>query len=213
MNKTIAKLSVANLLVFAACLVTDAQTNGTNCDLTYKTILEQNKLDKIEWIQKWFTTYSKSPAPSWISTWKGDPIVTSVLIEHPNFHAAERTTLLLVRTKSRAFYWESVQSDYYSAAEVEKRTQRKEIKAGKYDKFFETVAPWKQADVLKPRQPVDGVSPEFWGILTVFTNSTCRQIILGLDDFIGCPSQDCKPGPERLGRVMKALSPILLEGI
>lgn len=185
-----------------------ASAKGSGCDLSYKSIMEQNKVDKIEWVQRWFATYNKPPAKRWITHWKGDPIVSSVLIEHPNFHAAERTTLWLVRTKSRAFYWESVQADWHSVEEIEKRTQRKEIKPEIYDRFLETVSAWKQAEVLKPKLAVDGFSPEFWGFLTILANGPCRQMLLGLDDFMICPTKECKPGPESLGRLMKALSPI-----
>lgn len=208
------KLKVPIVLLMCVGLhqLAGAQTSASklNCDLTYKAIMEQNKVDKLEWVQRWFITYNKSPVKKWIEGWKTEPLVSWVLIEHPNFHAAERTTLWLARTKSRAVYWESVQSDDYSVKEIDKRTQRTDITLEMYDKFFQTVSAWDQAKVLTPQHPTDGFSPEFWGFLSVSsTNSPCKQVLLGMDDFMKCPDKKCEPGPERLGRVMTALLPIL----
>ncbi len=103
------------LLLFVSIQPCGAQgvDGSLGWDLSYKLILEQNKLNDIPWIKRWFETYDKSPIKSWIEQQKRDPIVSAVLIEHPNFHAAERTTLFLFRTKSKTFYWESVQVDYH----------------------------------------------------------------------------------------------------
>lgn len=145
----------------------------------------------------------------WISEWKGDPIVSTVLIEYPAFHAAERSTLWLIRIKSRAFYWESVQADWHSDKRIAEHTQKKEIKPDAYDKFLKTVSSWKQADPLKPKEPVGDLNPEFWGFFNVFTEQTSRQMLLGIEDFTVCESKECKKA--KAGRLMAALSPILLD--
>lgn len=203
-------ITVALLIVLHHCAHAQTSANKINCDLSYKAIMEQNRVDKLDWVKRWFNTYNKSPAREWIEGWKNEPLVSWVLIEHPNFHAAERTTLWLAKTKSRAVYWESVQSDYHSVKEIDERTQRSEIAMEIYDKFFQNVSIWKQAEILKPKIPIDRMSPEFWGFLSVSSpTSPCKQILLGMDDFMKCPDKKCEPGPERLGRVMTALSPIL----
>lgn len=200
-------------IILVACTVLSQNHGDTTggCELTYKSILEKNNLLQNPWVKNWFATYNKSPAPAWTAGWKKDRIVSYVLIEHPNFHAGERTTLWLVRTKSQAFYWESVQADYHSVVEIEKRTQRKEIMPADYDKFFEPAASWQQTAILKPKLPVDNFSPEFWGVATIFTGNLCRQMLLGLDDFMSCKTKECKK-PLKSGKIMLALEPIVLEG-
>ena len=131
-----------------------------------------------------------------------------MLIEHPNFHAAERTTLLIFRTKTKAYYFESVQSDHHSESEIEKRTHRQEISLETYAQFHEKASSWKQLEDLQPIRPVDGFRPEFWGVTSIFSEGSCRQIILGMEDFMSCKTEDCKP-PLDPGKVMEALSPIL----
>ena len=63
-------------------------------DLSYESGLERNNVEKSEWIWTWLKT-TKSPAVNWISEWKGKSIVSSILIEHPAFHAADRTRRVL----------------------------------------------------------------------------------------------------------------------
>ncbi len=198
------------LVVLNQLVVAQASGSKLSCDLSYKSVMEENKIDKIDWVRRWFATYNKPPAKKWIGVWKGEPLVSWVLIEHPNFHAAERTTLWLARTKSRAVYWESVQVDYHSVEQIEKRTQRKEIKLDVYDKVFSLASSWKQAETLKPKLPIDDFSPEFWGVATVFDGKECRQLLLGLDDFMSCETKECHK-PLKSGKIMKALEPILLE--
>lgn len=192
------------------CMCVGAQVTATpeTCDVSYASIMKRNKIDKLEWVQRWFATYNKPPAKKWIEGWKDDPIVSWVLIEHPNFHAAERTTLWLARKKAKAWFWESVQIDYHSADQIEKRTLRRELRLEEYDKFFTAASAWKQAETLKPRLPVDNFNPEFWGFATVFEQNSCRQILLGLDDFMGCKTEKCDK-PLETGKVMRALSPLL----
>ena len=203
-------LTISLLVGLTQFAVAQTPSSKLNCDLSYKSIMELNKVDKIQWVQRWFATYNKPPAKRWIEDWKDESIASWVLIEHPNFHAAERTTLWLAKTKSRALYWESVQYDYHSNEQIEKRTIRKELRLDEYDKFFELASVWKQAEVLKPKVPVDNFNPEFWGFATIFSQGSCRQILLGIDDFMSCKTPECEK-PLEIGKIMAALSPILLQ--
>lgn len=66
-------------------------------DLTYKSIVKENKIRKSEWIWKWLNdkdltgfksnyNYFVSPVDSLISYWNKSPIISSILLDYPSFH-------------------------------------------------------------------------------------------------------------------------------
>ena len=196
---------VAALLVSPASPIIAQENSSTfGWDLTYSSILKINQIGPKEWVRDWLKTYTRSPAKTWISEWHQEPIVSSVLIEFPVFaHAGERSTLWLFRTKSHAYFWESVQSDVDSVERIAERTQKTELKPDVYDNFFMQVISCEQAKPLKPlNAPPDGI-PGFLGFFSLYDKRTSRQILLNLEDFVVCETKKCEK--IKPGRVMAAL--------
>src|SRR5688572_11492867 len=102
-------------------------------DLSYESVLERNNVPKSDWIWTWVKRY-KTPAAEWVSGWKGKPIVSSIMIEHPAFHAAEHTTIWLIRTDDEAFYWESIEGS--------KSDNEEPISPKIYDEIYKQVVSW-----------------------------------------------------------------------
>lgn len=172
-------------------------------DLSYASLLERNRINKNEWIQNWLAT-TRSPAADWITGWKGKPIVSSILIEHPAFHAAERTTEWLIRTHDEAFYWVEVEGTTYGRNE-------EPIDPKIYDDIYKQVASWQQfaprsADTM-PEDTLTG----YIGFLSLAGSNTSRQMLLTLDDFMVCLNKTCMPGKGlKSGRLMAAFEPIYI---
>jgi hypothetical protein len=173
-------------------------------DLTYKSLLEQNKVEKNNWIWGWLAHY-RSPAEKWITNWKGKPIVSSILIENPAFHAAEHQTMWFVRTKDEAFYWESTEGHETDESEEPISTQI-------YDNFYKEASSWQQLSPKSAAELPDQVLPGYMAFLSVYGSNGSKQMLLTMEDFVICLNKSCLPGPENMkeGRLMAALGPILI---
>jgi hypothetical protein len=108
---------IARIIIAAIFLSVSICAQQPNWDLSYEFVLERNKVAKSEWIWTWLKS-TESPATSWISEWKGKPIISSILIEHPAFHAAERTTTGVIRTEDEAFYWDEVEGTRWGRTSI-----------------------------------------------------------------------------------------------
>jgi hypothetical protein len=173
-------------------------------DVTYRSVLERNNVAESEWIWRWLNDY-KTPAETWVANRGPEPIVSSVLIEYPAFHAGEHTTMWFFRTADGAYYWESVRG--------QKRPSEEPMTPAVYDTFFQAVS---TLDQLTPKSPAEipkGGLPGYFGFLSTFDKNGSRQMLLTTEDFIICldVTKGCEPGPEKLkpGRLMAALEPIL----
>jgi hypothetical protein len=194
----------ANVKIILAALLLNtlisAQTS--TWDLTYKSVLERNNVAKSEWIWTWLNN-TKSPAAEWISGWKGRPIISSILIEHPAFHAAERTTTRLIRTEDEAFYWNYVEGN--------KSGIREPITLQIYDDIYKQVTSWQQAIPKSAKETHPDSLPGYIGFLSHAGPDGSRQMLLTMEDFIICLIKTCAPGKGlKLGRLMSALGPILI---
>jgi hypothetical protein len=172
-------------------------------DLSYESVLERNKVAKTEWVWAWLKN-TKSPAANWISEWKGKPIVSSILIEHPAFHAAERTTTWLIRTDDEAFYWNEVEGTRWGR-------QEEPIALQIYDAIYKDVTSWQQATPKSAQESHPDALPGYIGFLSHTGRNGSRQILLTMDDFVICLDKSCVPGKStKPGRLMAALGPILI---
>lgn len=167
-------------------------------DLTYSTILKANKIGPKALIRKWLASGYQSPAKNWISEWQGEPILSSILIEHPAFHAGEHTTMWLFRTKDHAYYWQDIENLKFSDI-------KKDLKPEAYDKLLTTVSSWKQAKPSKSTVPQS--IPGYLGVLSLYNNGKSRQMLLTDEDFTTCKTKKCKS--MKAGRLMRALSPVI----
>jgi len=208
-------LSNTRILIFAVIILSQSiyaqgQKEYFGWDLTYESILEKNNVDRKEWIWKWLKTdyvglnpNYQSPAKKWISEWQGDrPIVSSILIEFPAFHAAERTTLWFFRTKDEAFYWVYVEDNNALLRKLG-------IDLPAYDELFEQMSSWKQNKPLEDKKEDRDSIPGFIGFLNLFEKDKTGQMLLTKEDFMIYDSKKRKR-IRNSGRVLKALQPVLL---
>lgn len=207
-------MSRIHTLIFAVIILTQsiyAQNSKFyfGWDLTYTSVLEKSNVGRNEWIWKWLKTdyqgYNpnyQSPAKKWISEWQDEPIISSILIEFPAFHAAERTTVWLLRTKDQAYYWELVEDN---KAKVEKQVLKLQV----YDDIFKEMSGWQQNKPPKPEETHPESLPGYIGFISFYEKGKSRQMLLTLEDFVICETKSCDK--RQLGRLFRALNPILLE--
>jgi len=180
------------------------QDRGTTFgwDLTYESLLKRNNVADHELMWVWLKK-TKSPAEAWVNEIKTKSPVSAILIEHPAFHAAERTTLLLFRTETEAFYWEFVEGGRWVRSE-------EPIKLQQFDAISNEVSNWKQLPPKAAEELPDQAIPGYMGFLSYFDSKGSGQMLLTMDDFFICPEKNCEPGKLKIGRVMFALEPILI---
>ncbi|MBK9154468.1 MAG: hypothetical protein IPM25_09685 [Chloracidobacterium sp.] len=139
-----------------------------------------------------------------MSELRAKPAVSAILIEHPAFHAAERTTILLFRTETEAFYWEFVEGGRSGRTE-------EPIKLQHFKAIVDEVSTWKQLPPKAAEELPDRAIPGYMGFLSYFDPKGSGQMLLTLDDFFICPDRkNCEPGKLKVGRIMAALEPILI---
>ena len=135
-------------------------------DLTYRSVLDRNKVAKTEWIWRWLGDY-KTPAEGWIVTRGAEPIVSSILIEYPAFHAGEHTSMWFFRTADGAYYWESVRGQKHSSEEP--------LKPAVYDTSFQTVSTWDQLTPKSPAELRKDELPGYFGFLSTVDKNGSRH--------------------------------------
>ena len=171
-------------------------------DLTYESLLKKNNVADSELISAWLRM-SKSPAEAWLAELKTKSATSAILIEYPAFHAAERTTMLLFRTETGAFYWEFVEGGRWGRNE-------EPVKLQHFDAILNEVSTWKQLPPKRADELPDQVFPGYMGFVSYFDSKGSGQMLLTMDDFFICPVRNCAPGKSKAGRLMAALEPILI---
>lgn len=165
-------------------------TPSLGWDLTYSSVLERNKVAKGEWIWKWLGKNYESPVKSLIQNWEGEPIVASILIEHPAFHAGEHYTTWYVRTENNAF-------NYIFVKEKPNLNISTSLNKEKFDKVFKQVFTWRQGKSVKTENKCVKELTGFSGFLSLYNRGSSRQMLLNMEDFYIFESNDCekvKPG-------------------
>lgn len=197
------KVKIPNLILTLAlfCLTIFSQElNQPNWDLTYSSVLKTNKVGSKAWIRKWLDKEYKPPAKRWISEWQGEPIISSILIEYPAFHAAEHSTMCLFRTESRAYYWQDIE-------DLNGSNIKMDIKTEIFDKILIRISTWKQAKPVKHKDPQS--LPGYIGFLNLYEKGKSRQMLLTQEDFIACATKSCKS--PKIGRLFSVLEPVIFE--
>ncbi len=198
------RLSSCILAAMLMCGTISAQhaAPSTDWDFSYTSLLERNNVVKSELIWTWHNRY-KSPAEKWVSEWQGKPIVSSILIEFPAFHAGEHTTMWIFRTSDEAFYWDHVEGH-------EDHRTEEPIALDTYDELFKQVASWQQSKP-KPKEELHKDEwPGYFGFLSYQGLNVSKQMLLTMEDFTICLDSTCLPGKLKSGRLMAAIEPILI---
>lgn len=194
----LSKLFILYLLISLPIFAQNKDSFGW--DLSYKTVLERNNVGQSELISIWLNK-NKSPVEDWIKNWNGKPIVSSVLVEYPAFHAAEHQTWWLVRTSDAAYYWEITEGR-------EKDQIEEALKPEIYDAIFKQVSSWQQLVPKSPKDTTEGEWPGYLGFLSFFDANGTTQILITTEDFFTCPTKNCVPGTWKVGRLMAAFEPV-----
>lgn len=206
------KLKLQTLIIVALVLTQSACAQETKpyfgWDLSYESVLEKNNVGRDEFIWKWlkrtptneYDPNYETPAKKWISEWKGDPIISSVLIDYPAFHAGEHTTMWFFRTKDKAYYWEFIDAG-------KPVSKKEELKPEVYDKIVKQISAWEQYKPLKAEELPEQVFPGYMGFLSIFDKNNSRQMLLTFQDFSGCEKRDCDK--KQPGRLFMAVEPVL----
>ena len=192
------------VMIVSGSIYAQQKPPSNGWDLTYKSVLERNKVAKTDWIWPWLAHY-KSPAEKWISTWDGKPIISSVLVEYPAFHAAEYQTLWFIRTEDEAFYWESTEGR-------ENDKNQDVITPELYDALYTQASSWQQLAPKTAKELPEQVLPGYFGVLSLSGPNGSKQMLITAEDFFICLNKACLPGEKniKMGRLMQALEPILI---
>ena len=172
-------------------------TPSLGWDLTYISVLSANRVAPDEWVRKWLGPNFQSPARQLISKWRDGPIESSVLLEHPAFHAGEHVTIWLVRTKHHAYYIELVEAN-------PRHKLKESLSLHLYDKLFGMMSSWQQAQPLMPEDTPENGIPGYMGFLSFYNRGDSRQMLLTGEDFVICKTKKCDEA--KLGRVYQALT-------
>jgi hypothetical protein len=200
-------LRVANQIILLALLASfcqppyaertkSEQQSSLGWDLTYSSVLERNKVGHDEWVWGWLGQNYQSPVKNLLENWGDEPIVSSILIEHPVFHAGDHLAFWFVRTKNHAYYWKFAKGKPY-------RHIKESVNTELYDRVFEQMSLWQQAEPSKPKDTPGGGVSGYLGFLSLSDQGNSRQILLSMEDFYICKTKDCDGYEE--GRLVLAL--------
>jgi hypothetical protein len=194
-------------LVLSISLPIVARQNNTRLlgwDLSYASVLKTNNVAQDAWLRKWLGQNYQSPVKKLIAEWKGEPIISSVLIEHPAFHAGEKFTMWFVRTSNSAYYWEFVEGK-------PRHYFKKSFDPKLYDNMLEEMVSWQQSKPLSPENTPRGGVPGYSGFLSTYKQGESRQMLLTLEDFFF--SNKDNEEEVRYGRLSQAIEPIIKRGL
>jgi hypothetical protein len=212
---------IANLFLLITILVGSSQPTcaqkrqiqsrlSLGWDLTYSSVLKRNNIGRDEWLWGWLGRDYQSPVKSLVEGWHGEPIVFSILIEYPVFHAGEHIVQWFVRTRNRAYYWGYL--DGKARGHV-----KESIKPEVFDRMFEQMFSWQQAGPQKPEDTPHGGVPGYLGFLSLYRGGDSRQLLLSQEDFFICEKKRCvgvdgeNLSGVREGRVSLALKAMMKE--
>jgi hypothetical protein len=189
-------LLLALIIVTGSAYAQKSNSAPLGWDLTYSSVLNENHVAHNEWLWKWLGKNFKSPITQYVSAWNDETIESSILIEHPAFHAGEHITLWFVRTKNHAYRWGLIESKV-------PRIVKQPFDADSYDRFFAVVSTWQQGKPVRPEDtPVGGV-PGYMGFLSLYDSGKSRQLLLTLEDFWLCDTKKCDTAKN--GRLIQAM--------
>ncbi len=168
-------------------------------DLTYLSVLDKNRIGPDEWIRKWIGRNYQSPVRRLITRWRGEPIISSILIEMLVPHGGDYSTTWYVRTKDYAYVWQFLDG--------RPRNRVKDpVSPQLYDKMFAAVSSFQQAAPMRPEETPGGAAPGYMGFLSLYDGIHSRQMLVSLKDFVICDTKECKGGkPGRLSQAIEII--------
>ena len=175
-------------------------TNGLGWDLTYTSLLRNSGICPGDVYCEIAPTKPQPPVHKLFAEWKGEPIVSSILIELPDGHAAMFETWL-VRTTTQA-YVRTFHPDHETPDMQPLPTQD-------YDRAFETMTCWQQDQPLSGKFFDGHTRDGYVGFLSLFKDGRSRQMLLTYTDlFLHRVVDDKDVNEANWGRLWKILQPI-----
>jgi hypothetical protein len=200
-----------SVLIFASCIATleayaqkrKPVARSLGWDLSYSSVLEANRVPRDDFLRQWLTEHPQSPIEKRLLEWRGEPIVSSLLIEKPALSAGERFALWFVRARRKVYFKifaDGHSEDYWV----------KDIPLKFYDDLFITISS------LQPRESSGqtrirpfGVSG-YCGFLSLYDRGKSRQMLLTLEDFYSADELKDRKLEDELGdgRLARSLRPL-----
>lgn len=189
---TFNKICILALLMFNFGSTNLAQADNPNLlgwDLSYEQLMAKNQLKGVERLKQWL---SRNPNPSInqvINEFKDERIISALLIERPVFYADKKTTLLFVKTKKNAYFWEITGLD----SPLHKKIS---FSFRQYDRMYRKINSWKQAIPLSSKETRSGWEG-YYAFLSTYKKGKARQMLLTFEDFFVFADADkkiIKPG-------------------
>src|SRR6266498_2855751 len=166
---------------------------GLGWNLTYEPVLRRSALCPGDPFCEVVAKKPQPPVAKHVTEWKGDPIISSILVELPDGHA-DMGASWAVRTKDHAYLWvfHPIQPGPLS---------QQPIPALDYDRVFEAMACWRQDE------PPTGTFGEkgYIGFLSLYREGKSRQMLLSNNDLF---EGNTAPDDGKPGRFFKALEPL-----
>ena len=177
-------------------------SQGLGWDLAYTDLLRNSGVCPGDSYCEIAAMKPQPPVNKHFAEWKGDPIVSSILIELPDGHAAMASSWL-VRTKEHAYFWK-FHPEYPTS-----NTQP--LPTEEYDRAFETMQCWQQQRPLSGKFFNGPGGDGYIGFLSLFKESRSRQMLLTYTDLLLDPAtNDNYMDEAKWGRLWKTLKPINL---
>ena len=182
---------------------TAAASDGLGWDLTYMPLLRNSGVCPGQLYCEFASQKPQPPVNKYLSEWQGGPLVSSMLIELPDGHAAMQA-LWLIRTKEKA-YWGYFHPDHI------KRFDMQPLPTQDYDRAFETMKCWQQQNpanrkFFEGRGDGDG----YVGFLSLYEDGKSRQMLVSSSDLLDPWTNELNEIQDeaRWGRLWKTLKPI-----
>ena len=176
-------------------------SHGLGWDLAYTSLLRNNGVCPGDIYCEIAAIKPQPPVHKRFAEWKGEPIVSSILIELPGH--ASMVASWLIRTKDEAYFW-GFDPDDRTPGEMQR------VPVQDYDRVFETMTCWQQDQPLN-RKFFDerGDGGGYSGFLSLFKEGRSRQMLLTERDLrLYRPKNDDYFDEASWGRVWKTLKPI-----
>ena len=171
---------------------------GSDFDLTYKEVMKTNGIASGDWLGTWLRDHPGPPLKKTLRRWRRGPVVASMLVDCPAFHAAERSAYYFVRAEDAAYYWAFVDGKVEEEGPVPLVT---------FDSLLATLSALDQAPPLPAERAAPDVPPGYFGFLSTFDRGVTRQILLTLEDFYVAKGGDWNHPTD--GRLQLIMGPVV----
>ena len=178
-------------------------SSGLGWDLTYVPLLYNSGVCPADSYCEIASLKPQPPVHKHFAEWTGEPIVSSILLELSDGHAA-MFAIWLIRTKNHAYFW-----TFHPEA---KTPGIQELPAVDYDRVFDAMTCWQQDRPPNPKFADAHALEGYVGFLNLFKEGHSRQMLLTYKDFFLTPasSDDRSWNESSWGRMWKTMQPIFL---